>query len=103
MRTLAAAIAVVIALGAPGIAGAASFEDSFVDCSYPKTFDLMIMRPFGLVAMAVGTALFIPYGPIAVLTAGTDVQEPWNTFVVRPATFTFGRGLGECPAGATDL
>jgi hypothetical protein len=103
-RGLAAALALVLWLGVPGASKAAGgFEDAWADCSYPKTFDLMIMRPVGLGAIAIGTALFVPYAPIALLTSPSDLDEPWNTFVVRPTTFTFGRPLGRCTTDAQRL
>ena len=102
-RSLVAALALVVWLGVPNVSGANSFEDAFVDCSYPKTFDLMIMRPVGLVAVGAGAMLFLPYGPLAALTSPSSVAEPWDTFVMRPVGFTFGRPLGQCTGDAQDL
>jgi len=60
-RSLVAALALVVWLGVPNVSGANSFEDAFVDCSYPKTFDLMIMRPVGLVAVGGNATLVLQH------------------------------------------
>ena len=103
VRSLAAALALVLWIGAPAVSGASSFEDTYADCSYPKTFDLMIMRPVGLAALAIGAVLFVPFGPLAAVTSPGGAAEPVNTFLVRPASFTFGRPLGECMPEAQQL
>jgi hypothetical protein len=102
-RSLAAALALVVWLAVPGLSRASGFEDAFVDCSYPKTFDLMIMRPVGFAAIGIGAALFLPYAPLAAITSSSDMNEPWNTFVARPVGFTFGRPLGECSPDSQQL
>ncbi len=102
MRILVAALAVAFCLGPAGVTRASSFEDSHADCSYPETFDLMIMRPLGLASMGVGMALFVPFGAMSMLTTG-GMGEPLNTFVLRPMNFTFNRPLGNCLIGADQL
>jgi hypothetical protein len=103
-RGLAAALALVLWLGVPGASKAAgSMEDAFADCSYPKTFDLMVMRPAGIGAVGIGVALFVPFAPLAALTSPSGLGEPWNTFIVRPVRFTFGRPLGQCSTDSRNL
>jgi hypothetical protein len=102
-RSMVAALALVVWLAAPAVTSAGtSFEDSHAECSYPKMFDLMIMRPVGLVGLALGTALFVPYGPLAAVTSPDGFAAPWRTFVAEPFSFTFGRPLGQCTPQSLD-
>ncbi len=58
-------------------------------------FDVVILRPLGLVAMAVGAAAFVP---VALLTApmGREGVEPaLKIFVTGPAKDVFRRPLGD--------
>jgi hypothetical protein len=58
-------------------------------------FDVVILRPLGLAALAVGTVAFIP---VAVLTApdGLDsLQAALEIFVTTPAEWVFKRPLGD--------
>ena len=55
--------------------------------------DVVVMRPVGVAATAVGTALFIGTLPFTVVT-GTW-REPAYRLVYRPMKFTFKRPLGE--------
>lgn len=57
--------------------------------------DLVLLRPLGLVAMAVGAGLFVP---AALLTApnGLDgIETALKFFVTEPAHSVFQRPLGE--------
>jgi hypothetical protein len=57
-------------------------------------FDLLIVRPLGLVATVGGMALFIAQLPLAVIQL--DVPDvPNKKLVVEPARYTFVRPLGE--------
>lgn len=97
-RNLVIGFALVGLLGAPLPAAAVAYEDSFSNCNYPKTFDLMVMRPISLSTLALGTALFVPFGTLALLTVPEDVGSVYNTMIAAPAAFTFDRRLGECQA-----
>jgi hypothetical protein len=77
-------------------ARAVTYEDSFEQCNYPKTFDLMIMRPISLLTIVGGTLLFLPLAPIALLTVPLEVGTVWDNMVASPVRFTFDRRLGEC-------
>ena len=46
-RRFLTALALVVCLGFSQQALAVSYEDSLDDCSYPKMFDLMVLRPLG--------------------------------------------------------
>jgi hypothetical protein len=91
-----ATLALVAWLATPGAARAVGYEDSLEDCAYPETFDLMVMRPVGLTTIAIGSALFVPLFPIALLTVPGEIPSVADNLVFEPARFTFKRDLGEC-------
>lgn len=55
--------------------------------------DTLIVRPIGIVSIAVGTAVFIVALPFALISGsvGTTADE----LIVKPAEFTFTRDLGD--------
>ena len=55
-------------------------------------FDLVVLRPLGLVGFAVGTAFFIVSLPFSLL--GGNTGEAAQKLVVAPAKYTFTRPLG---------
>ena len=55
--------------------------------------DIVFARPLGLVATAVGTALFIVSLPFSAL--GGNTQAAYEKMVENPAQFTFKRPLGQ--------
>ncbi len=57
-------------------------------------FDLLIVRPLGLVATVAGVGLFVVNLPLS-LVQGEPPIEPARKFIVEPARFTFERPLGD--------
>jgi hypothetical protein len=57
-----------------------------------KAFDLVLLRPLGLVQTAVGAALFAVFYPVSLVTGGSDhvVDYCWKS----PVHQTFQRPLG---------
>lgn len=55
-------------------------------------FDLVLLRPLGLVGFAVGTAVFFVSLPFSLL--GGNTGEAAQKLVVAPAKYTFTRPLG---------
>lgn len=55
--------------------------------------DILLVRPVGIAATVVGTALFIVSWPFSALGGNTD--EAYQAFMVEPAKFTFKRPLGQ--------
>lgn len=55
-------------------------------------FDLVVLRPLGLVATVVGTAFFVVSLPFSIL--GGNTGEAAKKLVVEPAKYTFSRPLG---------
>ena len=100
---LAITVTVIGALALPHSASAVTYEDSFSNCNYPKTFDLMVMRPISLGTLGLGSALYVPLGLLGFATAPQDSGTIFNNLIGKPARFTFKRDLGECTAGSLDL
>lgn len=104
MRTLTAALAIVAAtLCAPPLAEASSFEDSYADCSYPPTFDLILLRPLGFTALILGSGIWAVHSVPAVIFTRGRVFDPMKRLVIDPFRFTFQRPLGECAESAREL
>ncbi|GIX47360.1 MAG: hypothetical protein KatS3mg131_1571 [Candidatus Tectimicrobiota bacterium] len=58
--------------------------------------DLVVLRPFGLAALVLGTATFIAALPFSVPTK--SVKQAARKLVVEPAAYTFARPLGQVDA-----
>lgn len=56
-------------------------------------FDLVVVRPVGLVATVLGAGLFVLQLPLS-LIQGEAPSDPAQKLVVEPAKFTFDRPLG---------
>lgn len=56
-------------------------------------FDLLVLRPAGVVMTTVGLVLFV--GSIPMSLATLSVGKSFNALVVGPARYTFVRTLGE--------
>ena len=55
--------------------------------------DLVFLRPAGVVATALGTALFIVSSPFTIL--GDNTEEASEELIKKPGRFTFKRPLGD--------
>ena len=99
IRITAAAVALAAALTlVPSTAGAIGYEDSLDDCSYPKIFDGLVMRPLGLVALVGGAVGMVALAPITLWPATVNRDDGIFAYemVVPAAKFTFSRRLGQC-------
>jgi hypothetical protein len=56
------------------------------------TFDLLIVRPLGLVGTVAGAVIFVVAIPINLLTF--NFVDPAQRLIIQPAKFTFVRDLG---------
>jgi len=84
------ALLLVATLPAPAMAnerGTESGDDVAI------IFDLVVLRPAGLVATVGGTAIFICSLPISLPTL--SVGKAFRALVVNPAHYTFVRTLGD--------
>ena len=55
--------------------------------------DILLVRPFGIVATAVGTVFFVVSLPFSAL--GRNTCMVWQKMVVEPAQYTFKRPVGD--------
>jgi hypothetical protein len=58
-------------------------------------FDVVILRPLGLVAAAVGAALFVPVALVTAPNGLDSLQSALTVFVTEPAKSVFQRPLGD--------
>lgn len=85
-------VAVAVAFTAPpalAAAGEAAIEEASGDA---MIFDLVFLRPAGLVAIVGGSLAFVVSLPFSAL--GGNVGEAAEKLVVDPARYTFVRPLG---------
>ena len=57
------------------------------------TLDLLLVRPAGLLATLLGSAVFIISSPFSAM--GGNTREAYEKLVVEPARYTFQRPLGD--------
>jgi hypothetical protein len=79
-----------------GLASADSYRDSIDDTpsAGAMAFDLVVVRPVGLVATVLGAGLFVLQLPLS-LIQGEPPSDPAKKLVVEPAKYTFQRPLGQ--------
>jgi hypothetical protein len=58
-------------------------------------FDLVILRPVGLVVVAVGAAAFVPVVILSSPGGRDSIKEAADRFVIGPGKYVFVRPLGE--------
>jgi len=60
-----------------------------------KIFDLLIMRPVGLVTTVVGGVFFVPAALLAAPSGPQNIRAAWEQFVAPSVERTFFAPLGE--------
>jgi hypothetical protein len=60
-------------------------------------FDVVFLRPFGVLATALGTATFLASLPFTIVAGG--VPRAGKTLIVEPFLYTFDRPLGDPERG----
>jgi hypothetical protein len=88
-----AAAAVVMLANPPAYAEDYADSISSAPSAEAMAFDLVLIRPLGVVATVAGVGLFVLSLPIALFT--WDIKDPAQRLVVEPARFTFARDLGQ--------
>ncbi len=69
-------------------------ENQNVEISAEKMiFDLILLRPMGIVATILGTSMFVVSLPFS--AAGGNSKEAYQKMMVEPASYTFKRPLGD--------
>jgi hypothetical protein len=72
---------------------ASNIDEPFEGTAGAMAFDLILMRPIGLAASIVGTAIFIVSLPFSAL--GGNQEAAAEKLVKEPLFFTFQRPLGQ--------
>lgn len=90
-RTVAFLLAAVMLSLAAIPAGAAAIKQE--PSSTAVVYDVLLMRPLGLVATTVGTALFVVGLPFTIPSRSVKVSA--DKLVVAPFNFTFQRPIGD--------
>jgi len=92
-------VVVLIALlwAAPHAASASSGEDELARAGREphlgrKVYDLLLLRPLGLVQLAAGAVVFVPSWPVSLLVGAGD--EVYHQCLELPIDTTFRKPLG---------
>ena len=94
-RVSAVLIAVALLLIQVGPAAASRAQDLGKRGETNIAADALILRPLGLVATAVGAAIWaVGVAPIVAITRPMDLGESADYLVARPAKYTFVDPLG---------
>lgn len=100
-RSFAAALAMaglVLSLASPALAVERLAVVENDPSAMPMMFDILVMRPIGLAATLVGTAVYVfPVLPIMAVTRPSDIAEPLEPLVAAPGRFTFSDPIGQHP------
>jgi hypothetical protein len=60
----------------------------------PALLDMMVIRPVGLGVLAVGTMLMLPVGAFTLCTRPTEIGQPFDALMAKPAEFVFLDPIG---------
>ena len=82
---------IFIPFGTSAVAQSKDFDDDI--SAEAMAADLLVIRPLGIVASVVGTAVFIVSLPFSALGGNTKIA--CQKLVEDPAKFTFKRPLGD--------
>jgi len=96
--------AVVTLIG--GLLLSASAQAVTADLAEPRTenlfvtgaraaFDVVILRPLGLITLAVGAGAFVPAAVVSSPMGWDGIEPALNLFVVEPGRHVFQRPLGD--------
>lgn len=98
-KLIAAALTGAMLLAAAAPAAAFDQETNDLNHSVPMLFDILLMRPVGLVLTVAGAAVYaFPVAPMMALTRPTDLGKPLDLLVVTPGRFTFVDPIGQHPS-----
>ena len=96
MRTiskLAAALVAASLLASPALADQtySDVEASFVSDS----MDLIVMRPMGLIALGIGSVLWLPAAAMTAAVQPSEIKKPTEALILRPYRYVFEEPIGE--------
>ena len=72
------------------------YENLAEDATSPAVFDLMILRPIGIVSAGLTTLVFlVPVAPLVLITRPQDIGRPFDTLVLQPVRYVVADPLGK--------
>jgi len=77
----------------PVLAQGKSGDDDKEKGAGPMMFDLLLIRPVGVAATVIGSALFVVSLPFSAI--GGNTKPAYEKMVKEPAKYTFTRPLGD--------
>jgi hypothetical protein len=96
--TALATASLVFALAHPALAMERSYDIGDEPSSVPMIFDVLVMRPIGLLMTGLGCVVYVvPVAPIMAITRPADIAKPLGPLVGAPARFTFKDPIGQHP------
>lgn len=84
-------IAALLLISSPAYAQGSSDKEN--PDSGKMAFDLLLMRPFGMIATVLGSAAFVVSLPFSFM--GGNVEPAYEKMIEDPASYTFNRPLGD--------
>ena len=98
-KSIVALLTATLVLAASTPAAAFDQETNDLNNSVPMLFDIVVLRPLGLVMTLGGIALYaFPVAPLMLLTRPTDIAKPLGLLVATPGRFTFVDPIGHHPS-----
>jgi hypothetical protein len=96
-HTLLAVAVLALTLAQPALAmSSADMGDE--PAAVPMAFDILLMRPLGLLMTGFGTLVYlVPVAPIMLVTRPTEITKPIGYLIGAPARFTFKDPIGHHP------
>lgn len=89
-------LALLVSAGAPAFASDRSMQ-AMMEGRDPvsPTFDLLVLRPVGMLGLVGGFGLFVVTSPITLITRPHEIGTPWERMVVQPARYVWMDELGQ--------
>jgi hypothetical protein len=90
-------LALLIGVSTPAFASSNRSMSSMMAGHDPvaPTFDLLVLRPLGLVGVIGGFCLFIVSSPITLVTRPHEIGTPFKKLVIGPAKYVWGDPIGQ--------
>jgi hypothetical protein len=90
-KFVAAAVAAAM-LASPVLAGP---EFTNVEASHTSdAFDLIVMRPLGMVALGVGALLWLPAAAMTAAVQPSEIGKPTEALIKKPYRYVFDDPIG---------
>jgi hypothetical protein len=72
------------------------YENLANDATSPAAFDLLILRPIGIITAGISTLAFlVPVLPIVLITRPQDIGRPFDKMVLQPVRYVVADPLGK--------